>query len=192
MKTGFLKRLNAADWISSIRLLVIPFVIVTTVMNLKLLTGWIIFLALCSDFVDGQVARRFKLSSDFGAKLDSIADASLFIAAFCSLVWFFNGFIMAHLWQVSLLMGLYLFQLVFSLVRFKRVTSYHTYAAKLAALAEGLFIAVCFFYQPVEWLFYIVWLIGLVEQADEITLMFLLPKLRENVKGVYWVLKEKV
>jgi CDP-diacylglycerol--glycerol-3-phosphate 3-phosphatidyltransferase len=186
-----LKQLNVADWITLTRLIAIPVVITTTLLNLQNVTGWIIFLALCTDLIDGPIARKFKIESEFGAKLDSIGDASLFLTAFFSIVWFFTAFIEAHLWQTCLLMGLYLFQLVYSLIRFKRLTSYHTYAAKLSAIAAGFFIAVCFFHQPVVWVFYVTWVIGLIEQADEITLMFLLPAPRENVKGTFWVLREK-
>ena len=191
MNIAFIKAMNVVDWITSIRLIAIPVVITSTLFNLQDVTGWILFLALCTDLIDGPIARKFKLESKFGAKLDSIADASLFLTGFFSIVWFFTDFIEAHLWQTSLLMGLYMFQLAYSLIRFKRLTSYHTYAAKLSAIAAGFFIAVCFFYHPVEWMFYITFVIGLIEQADEITLMFLLPQPREDVKGTLWVLREK-
>jgi CDP-diacylglycerol---glycerol-3-phosphate 3-phosphatidyltransferase len=185
------RKLSAADWITCIRLMAVPFVILTTLMHLQLVTAILVLVALSTDIADGQVARRFKISSIQGAKLDSIADATLFIISFFSIVWFFPTFIQEHLWQVVLLMGLYLFQIVYPLIRYGRVTSYHTYAAKLAAVVEGLFILVCLFYQPVEWLFYVTWVIGLIEQIDEIALMFILPDLREDVKGTYWVLKER-
>jgi|ERR1043165_2605111 CDP-diacylglycerol--glycerol-3-phosphate 3-phosphatidyltransferase len=186
-----LKRLNAADWISSLRLIAVPIVIITTLLDLKEATGWIILIGLATDAVDGQVARRFHLTSKIGSRLDSIGDASLFLASFFSIVWFFPEFITTHLWQVCVLMGLYFLQLVVSFIKHKRETSFHTYAAKLSAITESLFIVVCFFYQPVEWLFYVTWIIGLLEQIDELSLLFILPELKEDVKGIYWILKEK-
>ncbi|MFN8286688.1 MAG: CDP-alcohol phosphatidyltransferase family protein [Chitinophagales bacterium] len=184
------KQFNSADWIASVRLFVIPVILTTTLLHWQLATAIIVFIALLTDVVDGQVARRFHMQSKFGAKLDSIGDASLFIASFCCLLLFFPQFFKAHWWQTALLMGLYLFQIVYPLIRFKRLTAYHTYAAKLSAVTEGLFITVCLFYQPIEWLFYLTWAVGLIEQIDELSLLFVLPQPKEDVKGIYWVLKK--
>lgn len=183
--------MSIPNWIAALRLIAIPFIIISTVLNLQGVTGWIILIAWFTDAIDGPIARHYKWTSPFGARLDSVADCSLFVACFCSLLYFFYGFMSAHWWQVSLLIGLYLFQLVFSIIKFRELTSLHTYAAKVAAIVESFFIIVCFFYQPIEWLFYIVWAIGLIEQTDEISLLFILPHLEQNVKGIYWVLKQK-
>ena len=185
------KKYNAADWITFSRIIAVPVVIITTFLGLKIVTGIVIFLALCTDMADGYVARHYKMASNAGAKLDSVADVSLFLVSLFSIIWFFTDFFAARWWQLSLIMGLYFFQLIFSFIRFGRVTSFHTYGAKAAAIVEGLFITVCFFYMPLEWLFYFTLAIALWEQAEEITLMFILPRLRENVKGVYWVLKAR-
>jgi CDP-diacylglycerol--glycerol-3-phosphate 3-phosphatidyltransferase len=190
MRSIKFRKISAADCITGIRLLAVPAVIITTLLSLKALTGWIIFIGLSTDLADGFVARHFKLQSKGGAKLDSVADASLFLTSVFSIVWFFRQFVMEHIWSISALMALYFFQLGYSFVRYGSYTSFHTYAAKVAAIAEGLFIVVCFFYRPLDWLFYITLIIGFIEQADEIALMFLLPELKENVKGVYWVLKQ--
>jgi CDP-diacylglycerol--serine O-phosphatidyltransferase len=43
-----------------------------------MLAGWLIFLAMIFDALDGHVARLAKVSSDFGAQLDSLCDAVTF------------------------------------------------------------------------------------------------------------------
>lgn len=43
-----------------------------------MLAGWLIFLAMVFDALDGQVARLAKTSSDFGGQLDSLCDAVTF------------------------------------------------------------------------------------------------------------------
>lgn len=43
-----------------------------------MLSGWLIFLAMIFDALDGQVARLAKSSSDFGAQLDSLCDVVTF------------------------------------------------------------------------------------------------------------------
>ncbi len=43
-----------------------------------MLSGWLIFLAMIFDALDGHVARLVKLTSDFGAQLDSLCDLVTF------------------------------------------------------------------------------------------------------------------
>src|SRR6476646_1516856 len=43
-----------------------------------MLSGWLIFLAMIFDALDGHVARLSKVSSDFGAQLDSLCDVITF------------------------------------------------------------------------------------------------------------------
>src|SRR5260221_9062609 len=43
-----------------------------------MLSGWLIFLAMIFDALDGHVARLAKVSSDFGAQLDSLSDLVTF------------------------------------------------------------------------------------------------------------------
>ena len=50
-----------------------------------MLSGWLIFLAMIFDALDGHVARLARTSSDFGAELDSLCDVVSFGVApgFC-------------------------------------------------------------------------------------------------------------
>src|SRR5580693_7963010 len=43
-----------------------------------MLSGWLIFLAMIFDALDGHEARLSKVSSDFGAQLDSLSDLVTF------------------------------------------------------------------------------------------------------------------
>ena len=126
-----------------------------------------------------------------GSRLDSIGDAVLLLAGFFSVVWFYPEFIQAHIWETWILMILYFLQPVVSFIKFRRETAFHTYSAKLSALTASLFIVACFFYEPNEWLFYIAWVVGMIEQIDELALLFVISELKEDIKGVYWFLKEQ-
>ena len=191
MLTNRFKKISIADWITISRLIAVPVVIITTLTGLKIITGCVIAVALSTDLIDGFVMRYSKLKSKHGAMLDSIADASIFMTSGFSVIWFFRGFVVDHLWQVSIVFAIYLFQISLALIRYGQITTFHKYSAKIAAFPVGIFIVTCFFFEPVEWLFYIIWAIGLLVEAEEIALILMLPKPRENVKGIYWVLKEE-
>ncbi|MGZ4042660.1 MAG: CDP-alcohol phosphatidyltransferase family protein, partial [Bacteroidia bacterium] len=67
-----------------------------------------------------------------------------------------------------------------------------TYLAKAAAIFQGIFFILLFLIdQPVYALFYIAWVITILDLLEEIILVFMLPKWQSDVKGIYWVLKEK-
>ena len=87
--------------------------------------------AVFSDYLDGFICRKIKLSSVQLSVLDGYADAMLYLSAgFC--IWLVYPDVVEK--YRSLLLALLLFQIaswLFSLVRFGRITSYHTYRAKI-------------------------------------------------------------
>jgi CDP-diacylglycerol--glycerol-3-phosphate 3-phosphatidyltransferase len=79
-----------------------------------------------------------------------------------------------------------------ALIKYKKISTFHTYTAKIAALLQGAFLIPFFFMkEPVIPLFYAAVIVTLIDLIEETILVFLLPKNRSDVKGVYWVLKER-
>jgi CDP-diacylglycerol--glycerol-3-phosphate 3-phosphatidyltransferase len=79
-----------------------------------------------------------------------------------------------------------------ALVRYGRLSGFHTYIAKCAALFQGLFF-ILFFFLP-RWpllLFYLACFVTLLELMEEILLIILLPEWQTDVKGLYWVLRKR-
>ena len=75
-------------------------------------------------------------------------------------------------------------------MRYRKMTAFHTYTAKVAAVVQGVFIISFFFTaQPLYLLFYMCALFTSLDLLEEIVLIWLLRGYRLNVKGLYWVLK---
>ena len=75
-----LQELNFPNLISFLRIALIPvilFVSITHSQGLNYLASFIFLVASLTDFIDGYIARRLKLESEFGANLDLIADKLL-------------------------------------------------------------------------------------------------------------------
>jgi hypothetical protein len=90
---------------------------------------------------------------------------------------------------VFLLFGI---QTVAALVAYKRITSFHTYMAKSAAVAQAAFFILMFFQLgPIYLAFYCAIVITGLQLIEEIILVVLLPTWKADVKGLYWVLKNK-
>lgn len=148
-------------------------------------------LSFFTDAIDGVLSRLFQVSSLFGAKLDSVADdAVVLVATLC--LWIFRpDFMAAHWVAFVVVFSLFILQNAVALWAYKRVTSFHTYLAKTAAVFQGLFFIMIFFdVGPVEIGFYAAAVVTAVELLEEIVLVFLLPDWKANVKGLFWVLKK--
>ncbi|MDB5276521.1 MAG: CDP-alcohol phosphatidyltransferase [Ferruginibacter sp.] len=153
---------------------------------------WLLAQSFFTDAVDGYLARRLKVTSLFGARLDSVADDLTIVAAMAGVVFFKMVFVREQKAIFILLLVLFLVQNVLAFSRYGKMSSFHTYLAKLSAVLQGVFFILLFFLQqPVYWLFYTAALFTAADLAEEIILILLLPQWKANVKGLYWLLKNR-
>lgn len=152
---------------------------------------WLLVVSFFSDAIDGYLARRYKVTSTVGSRLDSIADDLTVLMAIMGVFIFRPCFIQQQLAIVIVLFVLYLLQLTMALVRYGRISSFHTYLAKGAAVFQGVFLVLIFFLpQWPLYLFYIAAGLTILDLAEEIMLVILLPTWQTDVKGLYWVLRK--
>ena len=151
---------------------------------------WLLTLSFLTDAIDGFLARRFKVTSIAGARLDSIGDDLTVIAGTIGMIAFKSAFLKEEIFFIILLLSLFVLQTVLAFVKFGKMTSFHTYAAKAAAILQGVFLILLFFLpNPLYELFYAATFVTAFELMEEIIITFWLPKWRTNVKGLYWILK---
>jgi len=85
-----------------------------------------------SDWIDGKLARWLNQRSDFGARLDSVADSVLYTALFFGSLWLrWDVLRLESVWWLSAI-GSYLLTTLFGLWKYGRIPSYHTHGAKLS------------------------------------------------------------
>jgi phosphatidylglycerophosphate synthase len=89
-------RLNVPNLLSGYRLLVVPVILWAIIEGRRSLFFTLTCVSLVTDVLDGWVARRFHLETEFGARLDSIADDATFFLAFLGLVILDHEFVRAH------------------------------------------------------------------------------------------------
>lgn len=80
-----LRPLTLPNFITLIRMAIVPFVVLAIYEGDFLLALWILIVAGLTDSLDGYLARRFNMNSVVGAYLDPIADKMLLTAAYVSL-----------------------------------------------------------------------------------------------------------
>jgi cardiolipin synthase len=188
--------LNAAlrhlpNALSLARLLAAPVLIAFALSGHQRLFAIVLITALVSDVLDGWIARRFQLQSPFGAMLDSAADVTTLIAAAVGIAAFHPQVWREHSIAITAVLGGWFVVCVLALMRYRRLSSFHTYASKAAGYALGFFIAALFVFDFVPWLFYAAATLSLISTAEELVLLWKLPQWRADVRGLWWVLREQ-
>jgi len=153
---------------------------------------WFLALSFFTDMIDGFLARKFKVVSVFGSKLDSVADDMTIVMAMAGLFVFKYDFLKEQFVVFLSLFCLYLVHITLALLRYRKITSFHTLSAKLAFLLQGVFLLLVFFLEePPMPLFYIAVVVTAYQLIEEIIMISLLPIWKVDVKGIWWVLNKK-
>ena len=152
---------------------------------------WLLAISFLTDAIDGFIARRYKITSKLGSTLDSIGDDVTIVAAVTGIFVLKPEFVRQQATPIIMLLALFLLQTILALIRYRKLSSFHTYAAKIAAILEGIFLLLFFFDKPVDILFSITAVVIAIDLLEEIILAMLLPNWETDVKGLYWIMKRK-
>jgi len=183
---------NLPNAISLYRLVSFPFLLYLIYINDESLFALLLCINLISDILDGLIARVFKLQTEFGARLDSLADWGTYILGFLGIYQFKMEDHKADFWFLYVFIGLVFFYNIFSFVKFRRLPSLHPYSTKIGGYLKGFYFFSLFafgYYAPI---FYLAMIWGWVSSLEVIIILIYFKKLRSNVKGLYWVLKSGI
>ena len=145
-------------------------------------------LSFFTDLIDGFLARKFKVTSIWGTRMDSIGDDLTVLMAVIGMIMYRFEFVMEHKMAFIILFCLFLIQISYSLIKYQKFTSFHTYLAKAGALLQGLFLIHIFIMPaPDLFLFYSAVIITGLDLTEEIAIVYILPVWTANVKGIFWL-----
>jgi cardiolipin synthase (CMP-forming) len=184
------RKLNVPNVLSAYRILALPFIVWTIVAGDK--QGYILLLSvnLITDILDGLIARTFKLETEFGARLDSLADIGTYAMAFAGMLVLETAFVKEYRFAFFILMGLYVLVQIIALMRFKRTTSFHLYSSKVVGYVQGIFMFTYFVFGFTPWYFYLMLIVSYLAYLEALLIVSTIPQLRSNVKGIYFMWKE--
>ena len=182
---------NLAEWIPFLRLLSVPFITVFILLDWRVFAGMTYMVSFSSDALDGFVARHYNMESDRRGRLDSIADEFLLAAGMLAFYRFENAFFMEHRVLILTVLAMYVFQLVFSLIRYGTFSSFHTISARAAAVVQVIFLTAMFFFGVFPQLFYVMIVLSAIELIEENVLIAMFPRWKAHVNGIYWVLRDR-
>ncbi len=163
----------------------------SVVMRRVELFKWLLLACLLSDILDGLIARAFHLTSKLGATLDSIADMLTWSIGLLGLMVFQRPFVYGHYRELLVVVVLYVVEIVASLGRYGKLSSFHTLMARVAAYAAGIFVMSLFLWGYLGWLFQTAVCVYVVALLEEMVMIVLLPEWRPDAGGLVRVLSER-
>jgi len=174
------------------RIVAAPFLLILLFTEHYQMFKWLLAISFFTDLIDGYLARKYQVASILGTKLDSIGDDLTVLVAVIALFVTKPEFIRQQKLLFILLGVLFIVQITYAFIRYGKMTNFHTYLAKAAAVLQGVFLILVFFTdKPILPLFYIAAIITMVELIEETVLVSLLPEWRANVKGIFFLKNEK-
>jgi CDP-diacylglycerol--glycerol-3-phosphate 3-phosphatidyltransferase len=183
--------LNIPNILSLYRLLSFPFLFYMILAGHEKIFSIFFCINLITDLLDGLIARIFKMQTEVGAKIDSIADFSNNINAFIGIFVFKYAEIEPYLFSFLIFLFLFFFSHILSLIKFKRLPSLHLYSWKITAYLSGIFFFLLFTFGINEVYYFVMVIWGILSFLEHIVIQFIIKRMISNAKGLYWVLKDR-
>jgi len=183
--------LNVPNLISLYRLLVFPVILFMALAGHETSFVVLLCISLVSDVLDGNIARYFKLQTNFGAALDNLADICTYAMAILGLFVFKWADIEPHVWFLYLFLSVFILSYFVSFFRFGKIPGLHLYSAVSAGYVQSIFFFVLFVFGFYTWMFYIAVGWGLLAYIEKILVLIRLNDIKIGVKGLYWLMKRE-
>jgi CDP-diacylglycerol--glycerol-3-phosphate 3-phosphatidyltransferase len=174
------RALTIPNLLSILRILFAPMLVVAAASGQARLFLFLFILSLASDALDGFLARRLGQVSEWGAQLDSWGDLATYLAAPIGAWLLWPSLVRRE--QPFILLGLagFLLPIFLGFCKFGRLTSYHTRAARIAAILLGLATPLLLVGGP-PYPFRLAMLIFLLAEVEEVAITLRLKRWRANI-----------
>jgi cardiolipin synthase (CMP-forming) len=176
--------------LSVVRIACAPVLLLLVLAGQERAFAWVLVPALLTDAFDGWIARGFHLESRAGARLDSIGDSLIWYAALAGIVGFHGDVLASHRVFVGTIVAMWLLESALAWRRYRRLSSFHTYASKAAGVLLSVYTGVLFIWGHQPWLLYLAGTCSILANVEEIVLLKLLPQWRTDVGGAWWVWRD--
>ena len=184
-------KLTIPNILSAYRIVIFPLILFFLLNRQEQLFVIFLIISLITDILDGLIARVFNMQSEFGARLDSIADVGTYILAILGIFFFKAQEFEPHLTSFYVFISLFVLANLLSLLKFKRFPSLHLYSWKIGGYIQGLFFFILFAFNFYTSFYYFMIIWGIVAFTEHIIIQLLIKQMQSNAKGLYWVLKNR-
>ncbi|MCD4710525.1 MAG: CDP-alcohol phosphatidyltransferase family protein [Bacteroidales bacterium] len=183
--------LTIPNILSLYRLFMFPVILLLIILKQEMVYAILVVISLNTDVWDGWIARRFNQATAIGARIDSLADIGVYITALSGITLFKIGEIGPDAWLFYVFVASYVVAHLSPLIKFGKIQSFHLWSIKLAGYLQGIFFFLLFFVEYFPIYFYVMVNISLLAFIESLTIQLIVPEMRSDIKGLYWILKER-
>lgn len=174
--------LQPPNLVSVLRVLIAPLLLVLALLQHETWFLVVLVFSAFTDFVDGQLARRLKMTTPLGARLDSWGDFMIYSTMAISAWILWPEITRRELVYYAMILFSFLLPALVGLVKFGRVTGYHTWAVKLAVLVT--FVGYIALYGGfAAWPFVLASVLCVIAGSEEILITLTLREERTDVRS---------
>ena len=175
---------NISNWLSGFRLAGSPLLLLLAWMELR--TAFLVWLValMLSDWLDGKLAIAWKLRTEWGARLDSLADAAMYGALGLGAWILIPEFVAREAAWILAALGSYAVTVLAGLIKFRRVPSYHTLGAKLSWMLTSVGALIALFDGP-AWPFRVAMVAVTLTNLEATAISLVLPRWQADVRSLY-------
>jgi CDP-diacylglycerol--glycerol-3-phosphate 3-phosphatidyltransferase len=182
--------INIANILSGSRLIIAPLLLYLAWSSRPGLFIFFVVVALGTDFLDGYFARKNRQVSELGARLDSVGDLAIYMAAPLAVWRLWPEIIIREAAYVGTAVTFFLIPLILGFVKFGRLTSYHTWGAKLSALLLSSSILLLLLKGP-AWPFHVATVVFVLAEVEELCITALLTRWQPDVQSIFHVMRRR-
>ncbi len=179
--------LNIPNSLSIFRIIAAPFLIIFAWFNMPNLFFILFTLMLISDALDGFIARALDQTSELGARLDSYGDITTYLSTPLAVWFLYPQIIKTEINYIIIAIVVYILPAIFTLIKFGKLASYHTWITKISALLMSLGVVILILFGD-NFLFHIAVYFLIIEAIENIAITLTLKEQKSNIKSI-WHLK---
>lgn len=179
---------NWPNFVSFIRVLMTPVLFYFALTHQPWMFLAIIIFSEFTDVLDGFLARRLNQITELGSHLDSWGDFLIYSTmAICAwILW--PDVIQRELVYFVLIVASFTLPVLVGLIKFKKLTSYHTWSVKVA-VAVTVISYILLFYDVLEWPFRVAAVVCLYAAIEEILITLLMRHEHVDVRTIWQAIK---
>jgi phosphatidylglycerophosphate synthase len=181
---------NIPNILSLFRIIAAPFLLLSGWLQMPTLFFILFGAMLLSDALDGFLARLLDQTSHFGARLDSYGDILTYLSTMLSVWWLWPDIIKSEQSYIIAVILFSLIQILFSLVKFGKLASYHTWITKISAVVMSFGIVMLLVFKDAS-LFHFAVFVMAIEMVENIAITLLIKEQKTNIHSLWHALKER-
>lgn len=181
---------SVPNMLSYVRLLLAIILWIPALLDMPFYVGAGLVLAGLTDLLDGYAARRWGAVTEYGRRLDSMADTSIVVSAVFWVILvepavFFDNKLLVSSWMLT---GTASFAV--GLIKFRKIPDLHLYMTKASSVAGYVFITYMFIVGYNETLFHVASVFLLISSFETLLLQLLSPRTDGRMKSILYAYRQ--